>query len=487
MGSVSTPSADADPARSRRWSLRNRLMLLAAVGTLIAWIMGAGVVYFVAAKESHDLFDERLRRMGAVILSFAEHEIDEIRSEGRDIVHVETELTIGSRYKYQIFSNTGDLLLLSYDAPRAPMAPLDQSDLADRKVGGVDMRTEVVWNVDRSKAVIVAEPLDRRDTVVSALHGYLVPMFLVSLGLLLVLNWWLFRRATQALQESATQLVDRSPNDLRPIQVGQPPTELEPLIASMNGLFERFQTALAAERRLTSSAAHELRTPLAAVKVQAQVAMRARTRNESQIALAHLTTCIDRASRMVDQLLALARIDSLAASPQLQVPLCLATLTELVLQDFGPDLNQRSLQVHKSLEPAPIRGMEFGVAILLRNLIDNAMRYGPAQGDVRVTTGRDGDRSFVHVEDAGHGVSVDERERIFELFYRGTKSRGVDGCGIGLSIVQTVARLHRADIRLGTSPLGGLSIKIEFPTLVEVGVTHPTGAVGNLPSGLPLT
>jgi len=469
MDSVSTHSTDVAPASDRRWSLRNRLMLLAVMGTLVAWIMGASVVYFVAAKESHDLFDERLHRMGSLVLSFSEHEIDEIRSEGRDIVHIETELTLGSRYKYQVASASGELLLLSYDAPRTLMAPLEQIGCVDREVEGVEMRTEIVWNADRSKGVIIAEALDRRSSFVGALHGYLIPAFLLSLGLLLVLNWWLFRRATDTLKESATQLIDRSPSDLRPIQVERPPTELEPLITSMNGLFERFQTALAAERRLAQSAAHELRTPLAAVKVQAQVAIRARSRSESQVALAHLTTSIDRASRMVDQLLSLARLESLAASPQLQVPLCLATLCELVLADLGPTLSLRGIQLHKSLQPAPIKGMEFGVAVLLRNLIDNAIHYGPAQGDIRITTGCDGNRSFVQVEDAGPGVAADERDRIFELFYRGAESRTVDGCGIGLSIVQSVARLHKADIRLDASSLGGLCVRVAFPVFVNAG------------------
>ena len=469
MASVSTPSTDLGASGGSRWSLRNRLMSLAAAGTLIAWITGGSVVYFVAAKESHDLFDERLQRMGAVVLSFAEHEIDEIKAEGRDMVHVETELTLGSRYKYQIVSRTGEVLLVSYDAPRTLMAPVDQVGLVDRDVDGVEMRTEIVWNADRSKGAIIAEPLNRRDAFVGGLHGYLIPLFLLSLCSLLVLNWWLFRRAMQAVEESATQLIDRSPNDLRPIKVERPPIELEPLISSMNALFQRFDNALSAERRLAKAAAHELRTPLAAVKVQAQVAMRARSRSESQIALAHLSTCVDRASRMVDQLLALARLDSLAASPQLQVPLCLATVSELVLMDFGPALRQRGINLHKSLEPAPIKGMEFGVAVLLRNLLDNAMHYGPAQGDIRITTGRDGERSFVQIEDSGPGVSAEERDRIFEMFFRGAGSRNVDGCGIGLAIVETVARLHQADIRLDSSSLGGLNIRVSFPASVDAG------------------
>ncbi len=466
---------------SRGWSLRNRLLALAAVATVTAWVAGGATVYLVGAEESERLFDEQMEDIGRAVLSFSEHEIEEIRSEGRDIVHVETAQTLGPRYKYQIFSPAGEPLLLSYDAPRTPLAPLDQTGYVTRDIGGVPMRTCVMWNDARDMAVIVAEPLSARASYIGGMHGYLLAMFAGSLPLLLGFNWWMFRRATRSLGESARQLIDRSPRDLRPIVVESPPRELQPLIDSMNALFERFDKALAAERRLTSAAAHELRTPLAAVKVQAQVAARARNSEEAARALGNLTTCVDRAARMVDQLLTLARLDSLSASPGQHTLQRLDEIAAQVIDELAPLLDQRGLRVTTALAPATVHGMEFGIAVLMRNLIDNAAHYTPHGGALRVATGVHGQHAYAEVEDSGPGIPPQERERVFDRFYR-LPSNNVDGCGIGLSIVRTVAHVHRASITLGDSALGGLRAVVTFaagtdqppPPRVEVGNTPPS-------------
>jgi len=473
-------------ADTRAWSLRNRLLALAAVATLVAWAAGALAVYLVGTEESEHLFDEKMEDIGRAVLTFSEHEIDEIRSEGRDIVHVETAASLGARYRYQIFTRSGEPLLLSHDAPRTPLAPLDQQGYVTRTIDGVPTRTCVMWNDAGDKAVIVAEPLAARETYFSGVNGYLLGMLAVTLPLLLAMNFWMFRRATRPLEESARQLVSRSPGDLRPLVVAAPPRELKPLLESINALFDRFDRALAAERRLTSAAAHELRTPLAAVKVQAQVAARARNRAESQQALDNLALCIDRAARMVDQLLTLARMDSLSASPAGHVALRLDRIAAQVVEDLQPLLAQRRIRLTLALEPAPIEGMEFGVAVLLRNLVDNAAQYSPAGSMVRVCTGADGETAWAIVEDSGPGIPPEERARVFERFYR-LSSANVDGCGIGLSIVRTVAHVHRADVALGDSELGGLRVDVRFPCAARVPSAPPT-EVGNIPrpAALPL-
>lgn len=467
------------------WSLRNRLLALAAIATVAAWIAGGATVYLVGAEESERLFDEQMEELGRAVLSFSQHEIEEIRSEGRDIVHVETAQTLGARYKYQIFSPTGEPLLLSHDAPRAPFAPLDQTGYVTREIGGVPMRTCVIWNDAREMAVIVAEPLSERGSYIAGMHGYLLAMFAASLPLLLAFNWWMFRRATRSLDESARQVIDRSPRDLRPIVVESPPRELQPLIASMNALLQRFDNALEAERRLTSAAAHELRTPLAAVKVQAQVAARARNRDEAARALQNLTVCIDRAARMVEQLLTLARLDSLSASPASHQPLRLDEITARVVDELAPLLDQNGLRVTMTLAPATVDGMEFGVAVLMRNLIDNAARYTPRGGRIRVSTGEDEHGAYAAVEDAGPGIPPQERASVFDRFYR-LPSNNVDGCGIGLSIVRTVARAHGAVVQLDDSDLGGLRVVARFPVRSVAGVSRPSKVVNTLPDGVQL-
>jgi signal transduction histidine kinase len=271
----------------------------------------------------------------------------------------------------------------------------------------------------------------------------------------------MIRRATRSLQDSARQLTQRSPNDLRPIEVDAPPREVQPLVSEINALFRRFANALENERRFTSAAAHELRTPLAAVKVHAQVAQLTRTAPERKKALDQLVLAIDRASHMVDQLLTLSRLDGMLALRTGASPLRLDVIAGHVIDEVRPLLGRRGQRIEADLSACEIDGMEFGVASLLRNLIDNAMRYGPPAGEIRVTVRPENGNGLAIVEDAGPGIPSEERERVFERFYR--LFGDGDGCGIGLSIVRTVAEVHHARIDLDKSNLGGLLVRVAFP------------------------
>src|SRR5258706_10558670 len=166
---------------------------------------------------------------------------------------------------------------------------------------------------------------------------------------------------------------------------------------------------------------------------------------------------------MVDQLLTLARLDRLAATTALYGSILLEQGARDGIDELEPLLKERTVQVTADLQPAPLVGMEFGVAVLLRNLIDNAVRHSPAGGEIRVATGQSAEgRSFAIVEDAGPGIPVAERQQVFDLFYRVAGSAS-DGCGIGLTIVRGVARVHQAEITLSDSSLGGLRAAAYFP------------------------
>jgi signal transduction histidine kinase len=204
-----------------------------------------------------------------------------------------------------------------------------------------------------------------------------------------------------------------------------------------------------------------LRTPLASVKVHAQVAQLTRTAAERKDALARLLVAIDRASRMIDQLLTLSRLDGMLALNSRAATLRLDVIAAHVIEEVRPLMKRRGQTIDARLSVCEIEGMEFGVASMLRNLIDNAMRFGPAERAIRVTVGRHGGHCLAEVEDAGPGIPADERERVFQRFYR-LYSDG-DGCGIGLSIVRSVATVHQAGIELGPSDLGGLRVCVTFP------------------------
>jgi two-component system, OmpR family, sensor histidine kinase QseC len=176
---------------------------------------------------------------------------------------------------------------------------------------------------------------------------------------------------------------------------------------------------------------------------------------------------IDRASRMIDQLLTLSRLDGMVAWRASAAPIRLDLIASHVIDEVRPLLSRSGQSIDVRLAPCQIEGMEFGVASLLRNLVDNALRYGPPSSAVRVTVGPRGDQSVATVEDAGPGIPVDERERVFQRFYR-LYNEG-DGCGIGLSIVRAVADVHRAQIELGDSDLGGLRVTVSFPRAPAAG------------------
>jgi signal transduction histidine kinase len=450
------------PARAA-WSLRSRLTWLATGITLIAWLAG-GVASLVAAyNEAERLYDQQLRDVAKVILAFATHEIEEIRQDGRsDGVHVETAETLHTRYAYQIWSKDGELLLLSHNAPRSPFAPLGPEGPLDRVIDGRNYCVYTLRSADGTMLIQVAEDESLRSLFNVGLGVWELGFFLVSIALLLSLNRWAIGRAVRALDQSAQQLTDRSPQDLRPVRADNPPRELEPLLNSVNCLFSRIERTLDSERNFTAAAAHELRTPLLAVRMQAQTAARAKTPQAVRASLDELVSCADRASHMMDQLLMLARVDTLKPKTIPFVPVRLDRVIEQVVKDLSYSLKARNVRVDLQLDAATVPGMEFGVAALVRNLIDNALQHASSGGQVLVRTFvREAD-VVMTVEDAGPGIPEAERAHVFERFYRMPDSK-TDGCGVGLSIVHTVADAHRAKVALDTVTRGGLRVTVIFP------------------------
>jgi len=470
------PANAAEPAAARPWSLRRRVLLLTAAVTAMAWIVGGTAMFMVSRHVSDSLFDQRLRDIASTVLTFADHEVSEVRAGGAEIVHFEGALTIGARYHYQIWSTDGDLLLVSVNTVGIPFVPLDSRGFSTVQIEGQPMRVIVIASDDGSKLLEVAEPLAARVGGVDPGFGYLVIPLVLSLVLLVGASTWLVNRATRALGESARQVTQRSPDDLRPLAVADPPQELTPIVAAINSLFARIENAIATERRFTSAAAHELRTPLAAIKIQAQVALLTRTDADRRQALERLMLSIDGAAHMIDQLLTMSRLDGLIALRAEAVRLQLDGVSAHVIDEMRPLAARRQQSIIEDLAAADIEGLEFGVAVLLRNLIDNAVRYGPTGGTIRVSTGMESGRCFVRVEDAGPGIAPEQRQRVFERFYRLPTDSMVEGCGIGLSIVQTVCELHHALIELDRSTLGGLRVTVLFPISGDAPATGASAA-----------
>jgi len=450
---------------AREWSLRTRLLVIAALASLATLLAGGGAMYWAAEKEDQRRLDSRLEDLARTVLSFSEHEITEILGEGRtEMMHTETAATLGSRYRYQIWTRHGTLLLHSYKASKTePMQPLRQTGFSTQRLDDEEFRVFAMEGTGGEMVIQVAECLDERESAVAVVSGYFLAFLLLPISLIFALTWWMLRRSLRSIDSSAAQLSARSPIDLTPVVAENPPLELQPMITSINALFERINRTLSLERGFTAVAAHELRTPLAGLRAQAQIAATASSPEELAQALALVMSGVDRASHLLDQLLDLARMESAANEAERhRKSVDLARLYETVLGDIGNLVDRRGLRLEADFMEPRIVAMELGMLLLLRNLLGNAVRYTPVGGRIVVSTRREGGEIALTVDDSGPGIPAESRVRVFERFER-LDARGGEGVGLGMSIVQSVVVAHHAIIRLLESPLGGLRVQVRFP------------------------
>ncbi len=284
-----------------------------------------------------------------------------------------------------------------------------------------------------------------------------------ALPLLVGLLWLGIGGGLAPLDRLARELAARDHRRLDPIPAEEVPREVMPLVQGLNDLFQRLDAAYLQQRRFTADAAHELRTPLAGIKTQAEVAMRATKDPERRKALEQVLQGVNRAVHLVRQLLVLARIDREAADLVFSRP-DLHRLAVSVLSEVTPSALGKGVELELQGEgPLPVRGNADLLAILLRNLVENAIRYTPRGGCVLAKVEAEAGAARFTVADSGPGIPPEERERVFARFYR-VAGGAPDGSGLGLSIVQRIAELHGANVQLrGRDEDPGLLVEVRFP------------------------
>jgi len=463
----------AQPA-ARPWSLRRRLVAVALASGVLAWLAGGGAIYFVLQRLDSVLFDARLSDLAQTLLAFADHELTEVAAEGSSPpVHEEAEGSPQGRYRYQIWSRDGKLMLSSRNAPvGAPMAPLDQVGLVTRPVGGEMMRIITLEAPSRAHRIQAAEPVSQRLDVDDIVGRHLGSTLLLSAALLAAWTLLLVRLALRPLEAATRQIAQRGPSDLSAVLPETLPGEFAPLLGAINQLLQRVDVALRSEREFVAAAAHELRTPLAGLQAQAQLAAHQRTgADDRQRALQAVQDGVDQAAHLVGQLLDLARSDALAGDPARlsadREPVALREVLESLLVDLGQAAAERGLRITPHFDVPAISGSAFGLRLILRNLLANAVAHASQDGEVAVGTRREGDQVVLWVADSGPGIAGAERERLFERFYR-AKGQTLPGSGLGLSIVKALAQAHGATVALAVAtraeaPLGGLLVELRFP------------------------
>jgi signal transduction histidine kinase len=253
----------------------------------------------------------------------------------------------------------------------------------------------------------------------------------------------------------------RSAANLAQLDLPGAPTELLPIVAATNSLFSRMADAMQRERSFTSLAAHELRTPLAALRLQAQVAASTADDGIRARNLRDLVRSADRCAHLQDQLLTLARLDDAAKPGDLHETVDMTEAVMEAVSEIAADARRRHVRLSTRSDGVAMFAHPFGVRTLIRNLVSNAARHAPEQGRVEVHVEADGDDVRIRVEDSGAGIPAEHRERAFERFER-LNAVPSDGVGLGLSIVRVVAEAHGAAVTLGSSGLGGLAVVVLF-------------------------
>ena len=312
------------------------------------------------------------------------------------------------------------------------------------------------------KWIMVAERDDVRGELVEKIAMRSLLPDLVGLPLLALLVWVAVGMGLLPLQQMVNFLKNRDPDNLAPLVLAPLPSELEPMAASLNRLLQQVNVLLEREKRFLADAAHELRTPLAVLRIHAQNAVSAASAEERDAALAQLIGGVDRATRVVTQLLTLARLEPNAVQLAMQT-FDLAAFVRQELAELIPLALERDQELTLDLDETAdllLRGDAPSLGILLQNLVGNALQYTPEGGRIQIALQGQGDSLLLSVQDSGPGVPQEQREQLFQRFYRQGPGQGA---GLGQSIVQRIVELHRGEISLHTAALGGLEVRVRLP------------------------
>ena len=440
---------------------------------LLLWILSAlsigGLVlvfasYVISLDELGEVFDENLKQ---VALAAAHH-------HRFDNAHVPAVKLPSSPNFYEQEGDfnfvttvwTTDGVLQDTSNPDVSLPFVDKTGLTRVNEGLEEWH---VYSIKTDRGIVqAAQRASSREILAAEVASKsLIPTFalVVLIGVLLSIA---LRRGLRPLDRAARDVATRSETSLDPIRDDNLPKELQPLIRSLNALLRRLGEAFFLERKFVADAAHGLRTPVTALRLQAQLVERAPTAEVRAQAIADLKAGVERVQHLLVQLLELSRLDP-EANLQKRERLSLAELARAVVSHLSVKAEHKGVDLGAEItDEAWIEGDRYQLAILLDNLVDNAIRYNEPDGVIDVSVSNNAGHPTITVRDNGPGIPDDERDRVFDRFYRGRDAQattdGSLGSGLGLAIVRTIANQHQAAVTLGVPPDGkGLSVSVVFP------------------------
>lgn len=462
-------------------SIKYHLMLRLLIASLLIVGGGTWMGYKDTQLEIRELFDAQLARSARLILSMVQ--ADEGQSDFSSIQRYLDENQIPAeesgysaeanrdpdsghiyetRLAFQIWDNLGNLILKSPNVPIQPIAS-EKNGFDNKTFLGNDWRVFSLYSHNHKYRCITAERVDVRNDLITKLSDDLFLLFITLIPALSIVMWLAITQGLSPLRNLASQIGRRDASRLDAVSDINAPTEIQTIAGALNSLLSRLSLALDRERRISSDAAHELRTPLAAVRLHAELAKKATTESDRDTALNHVLQGIDRTTHLVDQLLTLAKLEPEVFSQNLMT----TNLRSIVIEEtamLAPMAHRKNIELAvDEFADTFISADSTSLRLLLRNLLDNAISYTQDNGIIEVAVNSTNESVNLIIQDNGPGIPAEQHERVCERFYRIGDSE-VPGCGIGLSIVMRVVELHHATLTM-SQPAGGTGLKVtvSFP------------------------
>ena len=476
------PAAEADEGVQN--SLFGEILDWMLAPLLLLWPMSIAITYLVAKSIANQPFDHALEDSVTVLAqqvrSVDGKIIKSLSGSARDILRADD---VDNVY-FQIHGPRGEHIDGDRDLP-PPQVEEDERYRAgsvrfrNDSMHGTPVRVAYSYvrlerggdDAPQLALVQVAETLEKRGQLANEIiKGVILPQFII-LPIVLALVWFALARGLSPLAQLQERIRARGSDDLSPIESSDVPEEISPLVRSLNEMLARLSLSIEMQKRFIADAAHQMRTPLAGMRMQSELALRQTDGGEIHRSLEQLAKSSQAATRLVNQLLALARAENQPQTGTAMMPLELSELARGVVQDWvqASFSHRIDLGYEAPHEPVRIVGDPTMLRELLSNLIDNALRYTPAGGSVTVRVrGHQGEPGYLEVEDTGPGIAKAERERVFERFYR-ILGHSAEGSGLGLAIVREIAQQHGAEVDIYSNPrslqpkLPGCLFRVGFP------------------------
>jgi two-component system, OmpR family, sensor histidine kinase QseC len=453
-------------------SLRSRLFVILVAATGLIWLFAAGWIYIGAKQQVETVLDARLQEAARMVSSLVPKGGMPSTGEGPTSSHVVDIPSYERQLSCQIWSLDGQLVAKSSGAPATKFSDT-RAGFSERKIDGETWRVYTIEDHAKGIRVLVGDRLSLRDHFVAELiKGLLAPMLLI-IPLLGFLIWASLDRGLRPLRVMAERLKARDADDMSPVDIGHLPKEIHPVVASLNGLFAKVQAARQHEREITAFAAHELRTPLAGLKMQAQISMAAPDKPTRDAALRQIMIAVDRTTRLVRQLLTVAKLDA-GQQAEHNTNVNVGTVLDEVVSALPVSDTGVQVIIDPSLRRTVINTNRELVTLAIRNLHENAIHHMPDTSVARWSVETIGDELTIFIEDEGPGIPDDEIALATNRFFRG-RHKSTIGSGLGLSIVELALRASGARLSLqNRGDRSGLRAQIIWPISRAIRQTDAT-------------